>query len=90
MPICPKCHKEISDRKFERHIRRCGESHKREAAPLSAPSATPSFYWGQYNSGYEGKREERAVTKKGHKKHISIFAVIAAVLVVLILIISRI
>jgi len=34
MPICPKCGKLISDKKFKRHIGRCGQTHKRPSRPL--------------------------------------------------------
>lgn len=40
MPVCPKCHKLISDRHYERHIKRCGTSHKHMAQSLYVPSAT--------------------------------------------------
>jgi len=40
MPICPKCHKLISDGHYERHLRRCGTSHKRQPQSLYVPSAT--------------------------------------------------
>jgi hypothetical protein len=35
MPICPKCGKLISDKKFKRHLGRCGETHKHASRPLS-------------------------------------------------------
>jgi uncharacterized C2H2 Zn-finger protein len=28
MPICPKCGKMISDKKYGRHLKRCGTQHK--------------------------------------------------------------
>ena len=31
MPVCPKCHKMISERHYERHLRRCGTEHDEEA-----------------------------------------------------------
>ena len=34
MPVCPKCGKLISAKKFTRHKLRCGTSHKREARPF--------------------------------------------------------
>ncbi|MDG6901666.1 MAG: hypothetical protein JRM80_06860 [Nitrososphaerota archaeon] len=37
MPICPKCRKLISDKKYARHLRRCGATHKRSAKPLDHP-----------------------------------------------------
>lgn len=43
VPICPKCHELISEKRFERHLRRCGISHKDEAAGLYVPSATPPW-----------------------------------------------
>ncbi|MDG6934760.1 MAG: hypothetical protein JRN68_08680 [Nitrososphaerota archaeon] len=86
MPICPKCHKEISDRKFERHLRRCGESHKQEAAPLSAPSATPSFYWGDYHSGYheKGTHPEQ---RRGSGKRLVAYLLASVLIIVIILVV---
>ena len=43
MPICPKCHKEISASHYERHLRRCGTSHKHVTGELYVPSATPAW-----------------------------------------------
>ena len=34
VPVCPKCGKLISDKRYERHLRRCGVQHKH--APGSA------------------------------------------------------
>jgi hypothetical protein len=34
MPICPKCGKLISAKKFTRHKLRCGTSHRREPRPI--------------------------------------------------------
>jgi len=34
MPVCPKCGHYISEEHWERHLRRCGEHHKHEPAPL--------------------------------------------------------
>lgn len=34
MPVCPKCGKLISEKKYERHLRRCGTTHKHGPVPL--------------------------------------------------------
>jgi uncharacterized C2H2 Zn-finger protein len=41
MPICPKCGKLISDKKYSRHLKRCGTQHKHSAKPLDHPE---NFY----------------------------------------------
>lgn len=43
MPICPKCGKLISEKRYARHLRRCGTSHKHETMGLYSPSATPPW-----------------------------------------------
>jgi nitrate reductase NapE component len=43
VPVCPKCHKLVSESHYERHLRRCGTSHKHETQALYVPSATPQF-----------------------------------------------
>lgn len=65
MQVCPKCGKPISDNRYERHLRRCGTSHKHQTRPLFAPSATPSFYWGRYESSYDPKHERRTKNRHG-------------------------
>jgi hypothetical protein len=40
VPICPKCQKMISESHYERHLRRCGTSHKHGPQSLYVPSAT--------------------------------------------------
>jgi len=37
MPTCPKCGKLISDKKYRRHLGRCGSHHKHPAKPLDHP-----------------------------------------------------
>ena len=37
MPICPKCGKLISAKKFARHVNRCGEHHKKPVQPIDHP-----------------------------------------------------
>ena len=37
MPVCPKCGKLVSDKKYARYLRRCGTQHKRPARPLDHP-----------------------------------------------------
>jgi uncharacterized C2H2 Zn-finger protein len=37
MPVCPKCGKLISDKKYARHLRRCGTSHKHVTRPIDHP-----------------------------------------------------
>jgi hypothetical protein len=34
MPVCPKCGKLISPKKYKRHLERCGTTHKHAAQPL--------------------------------------------------------
>lgn len=34
MPVCPKCGKLISAKKFKRHLERCGQTHKKGHRPL--------------------------------------------------------
>ena len=41
--MCPRCGKLIADKKYERHLRRHGEHHKKYPVDLYVPSATPSF-----------------------------------------------
>jgi uncharacterized C2H2 Zn-finger protein len=41
MPVCPKCGKLISDKKYRRHVSRCGTSHRRTMKPLDHPE---NFY----------------------------------------------
>ena len=40
LPICPKCQKLISESHYERHIQRCGTTHRHEPQSLHVPSAT--------------------------------------------------
>ena len=40
MPLCPKCHQHISESHYERHLKRCGTTHKHPAQSLYVPSAT--------------------------------------------------
>lgn len=42
MPICPKCGKLISPKKYKRHLERCGKSHKHGPRPL--PSGAEDYY----------------------------------------------
>jgi hypothetical protein len=41
MPICPKCRKLISAKSYQRHLRRCGTSHRRTTQTLDHPE---NFY----------------------------------------------
>ncbi|HUI85730.1 MAG TPA: hypothetical protein VLY21_01075 [Nitrososphaerales archaeon] len=44
MPVCPKCHKMVSERKWQRHQERCGVHHRnRPPSGLYVPSATPPW-----------------------------------------------
>lgn len=36
MPVCPKCGKLISPKKYKRHLERCGATHKHVARGLSS------------------------------------------------------
>lgn len=40
MPVCPKCRKLISESHYERHLKRCGISHRHVTQSLYVPSAT--------------------------------------------------
>jgi hypothetical protein len=40
LPVCPKCQKLISESHYERHLRRCGTTHKHEPQSLHVSSAT--------------------------------------------------
>ncbi len=40
MPVCPKCQKFISESHYERHLRRCGTTHRVGPQSLYVPSAT--------------------------------------------------
>jgi hypothetical protein len=37
MPICPKCKKLISAKNYQRHLKRCGTSHKHDVKTLDHP-----------------------------------------------------
>ena len=44
MPICPKCHKLISESHYERHLRHCGNPNEREPesqVPSAAAMESP-------------------------------------------------
>jgi hypothetical protein len=43
LALCPKCHKNISANRFQRHLRRCGTSHKHYPGEIHVPSATPAW-----------------------------------------------
>jgi len=34
MPICPKCGKLISEKKYARHLKRCGSQHRHRTKAL--------------------------------------------------------
>jgi uncharacterized C2H2 Zn-finger protein len=36
VPVCPKCGKVISPKKYRRHLARCGSHHKQAARPLDS------------------------------------------------------
>jgi hypothetical protein len=40
LPTCPKCQKFISERHYERHLRRCGAPEGHKPPSVHAPSAT--------------------------------------------------
>jgi hypothetical protein len=42
VPICPKCGKLISGKKFKRHLGRCGQQHKHP--PRSLDKSGDNFY----------------------------------------------
>ena len=48
MPVCPKCGKLISAKKYERHLKRCGTQHKRVRTPLVEHGASADVYWHRY------------------------------------------
>ncbi|MGD0319899.1 MAG: hypothetical protein ABSB56_09430 [Nitrososphaerales archaeon] len=47
MPICQKCGKLISDKKYARHLKRCGTTHKHLQRPLVEHGASADVYWGR-------------------------------------------
>jgi hypothetical protein len=42
VPICPKCGKLIGDKKFKRHLSRCGQTHRR--TPRALDRGGDNFY----------------------------------------------
>jgi hypothetical protein len=40
LPTCPKCQKWISESHYQRHLARCGTTHRHEPQSLYVPSAT--------------------------------------------------
>jgi hypothetical protein len=40
VPTCPKCEKFISESHYQRHLQRCGTSHRHVTQSLYVPSAT--------------------------------------------------
>jgi uncharacterized C2H2 Zn-finger protein len=36
VPVCPKCGKLISPKKYKRHLERHGQTHKHRTAPLAS------------------------------------------------------
>jgi hypothetical protein len=61
LPTCPKCEKFISDRHYERHLRRCGtpEGHKppfvhTPSAPARGESANGGIDDGPPGEGHHG------------------------------------
>ncbi|MDA4128584.1 MAG: hypothetical protein OK422_03915 [Thaumarchaeota archaeon] len=65
----------ISNKKYERHLRRCGTTHKHEPAELYVPSATPPW---------EGTKRGILVgphSKRSRRKRLSFYAVLLVALV---------
>jgi hypothetical protein len=67
MPICPKCRKLISEGHYERHLRRCGKSHRHEPQSLYVPSATAQIEspnrgitYGPPSSSHRGKTSRKS------------------------------
>jgi len=48
VPICPKCGKLISDKRYARHLTRCGTIHKHSPRPLLEHGASADVYWGRH------------------------------------------
>jgi len=59
LPTCPKCQKWISESHYERHLRRCGTTHKHEPQSLYVPSATPQVESPDRGITYGPPNEER-------------------------------
>ncbi|MDA4121847.1 MAG: hypothetical protein OK456_01550 [Thaumarchaeota archaeon] len=66
MPVCPKCHKLISEKHFARHLKRCGTSHHHEPQSLYVPSLTAQIEspnrgitYGPPSSPRLGKKKKR-------------------------------
>ncbi|HEV2390142.1 MAG TPA: hypothetical protein VGS04_05385 [Nitrososphaerales archaeon] len=59
MPTCPKCEKWISESHYQRHLGRCGTSHRHEPQSLYVPSATAQVESPDRGITYGPAREQR-------------------------------
>ena len=59
MPICPKCHKLISESHYERHLRRCGNPDEREPESQVHSSAAMESPEGGIAYGPAGEEAKR-------------------------------
>jgi len=85
MPICPKCHKLISESHYERHLRRCGTTHKHEPQSLYVPSATAQVESPNRGITYGPPSSSRGRRADWKKRFLAgfVFLVLLAVLVFL-------
>ncbi len=44
MPVCPKCHKLISEARYSRHLRRCGTRHKHRPTPMKVHGYSDIYF----------------------------------------------
>ena len=86
LPVCPKCHKMISERKWQRHQERCGVHHRnRPPSGLYVPSATPP--WEGTQTGILVNQGSRR-SKSSRKTAYLVVAVVVVILLALLLLAS--
>ena len=80
--MCPKCHKNISEKHFQRHLRRCGTSHKHSPGELYVPSATPA--WERPDRGILVSAPSDKPKWAIYIIYVILFAIVASILLVLV------
>jgi hypothetical protein len=80
MPICPKCHKLISESHYQRHLKRCGTSHRHVTQSLYVPSATAQIE--SPNRGITYGPSRASYTKKSKWRRWLIWSIAAVLLLV--------
>jgi hypothetical protein len=83
VPICPKCHKLITESHYQRHLKRCGTSHRHVTQSLYVPSATAQIEspnrgitYGPSRTSYTNK------SKKSKWRRWLIWSIVAVLLLV--------